>query len=130
MDREELTKEWLRFADMDLLAAKTLIKTMRPAPLEIICYHCQQSAEKFLKAISISLGFETVKTHDLLKVLDQYRTVFEIPQEIVIAAGTLSQFATKTRYPQEFSVDEARTRNAVALAEKVKAWTESVIKIK
>ena len=43
--------EWLRFANMDLDAAKFSFKTMHPAPLEIICFHCQQAAEKFLKSI-------------------------------------------------------------------------------
>lgn len=41
-------KEWQRLADMDL---KTVVypKKMKPLPIEIICYHCQQSAEKYLK---------------------------------------------------------------------------------
>ena len=39
--------EWLRFANMDLDAAKFSFKTMPPAPLEIICFHCQQAAEAF-----------------------------------------------------------------------------------
>lgn len=43
-------KEWLEFAKMDLDAAKHLNDTFYPKPLQIICYHCQQSAEKALKA--------------------------------------------------------------------------------
>jgi len=33
---------------MDLNTAEYL-KNMKPLPIEIICYHCQQSAEKYLK---------------------------------------------------------------------------------
>jgi len=33
---------------MDLGTAEYL-QNMSPLPLEIICYHCQQSAEKYLK---------------------------------------------------------------------------------
>ena len=43
-------KEWLDFAKMDLDAAKHLNDTFYPKPLHIICYHCQQSVEKALKA--------------------------------------------------------------------------------
>ena len=42
------SSEWLDFAYMDLSAAEHLL-TMRPLPVEIICYHCEQAAEKFLK---------------------------------------------------------------------------------
>lgn len=42
-------KEWLEFAAMDLDSAQFLLG-MRPVPVEIICYHCEQAAEKLLKA--------------------------------------------------------------------------------
>ncbi len=63
---EEDVKEWLRFANMDLNTAKHLFETMYPKPYEIICYHCQQAAEKFIKAIFVLTQKEIVKTHDLV----------------------------------------------------------------
>ena len=36
---------WFDFADSDLEAAKHLLTLYRPC-IEIICYHCQQAAEK------------------------------------------------------------------------------------
>lgn len=45
-------KEWYDMAAMDLGVAKHLDTTYHPKPLEIICYHCQQSAEKVIKALS------------------------------------------------------------------------------
>ena len=41
MDKEYIA-EWFRFADMDLETAE-YIQGKRPQPLEIICYHAQQS---------------------------------------------------------------------------------------
>ncbi len=56
MDNEAVAKEWYKFADMDLAAAEFL-KTMVPTtPIEIICYHCQQAAEKYLKGFLASCG--------------------------------------------------------------------------
>ena len=37
----------------DLSAAQTLWQYHRPMPCEIICYHCQQAAEKAIKALFI-----------------------------------------------------------------------------
>jgi HEPN domain-containing protein len=48
MDHKQIAQEWFHYANADLEAAKFL-QTMRPMPLEIICYHCQQSSEKYLK---------------------------------------------------------------------------------
>ena len=45
--------EWIIFSDRDLKTARHIYDTMQPVPLEIVCYHCQQSAEKALKAFLI-----------------------------------------------------------------------------
>ena len=127
MADKSLVAEWLRYANMDLDTAKYLFENQHPAPLEIICYHSQQAAEKFLKSITVSLGMEVVKTHDLLKVLDQYVKQIEIPREIVVSAGTLTQYATKTRYPQQIELDKATTKTAITHAQEIKQWAESEI---
>jgi hypothetical protein len=44
----ENAKEWLQLADDDLYSAKILNEANRK-PYEIICYHCAQAAEKYLK---------------------------------------------------------------------------------
>lgn len=49
---------------MDLNSAEHLL-TMHPIPIEIICYHCQQSAEKYLKGYLVFYGMIPPKTHDL-----------------------------------------------------------------
>ena len=64
----EVSKEvldWERFAEMDYITANHLDKTLYPKPMEIICYHCQQCAEKYLKALTEHIGKEIEKTHDL-----------------------------------------------------------------
>lgn len=48
MDNLSRAQEWQNFAEMDLSTAEYL-QGMRPIPVEIICYHCQQAAEKILK---------------------------------------------------------------------------------
>jgi len=50
---DEVVAEWIKFSDRDLETANYLYENMRPMPFEIICYLCQQSAEKALKAFWI-----------------------------------------------------------------------------
>ena len=126
MDKE-LVAEWLRYANMDLDLAKYVFATMHPAPLEIICYHCQQAAEKFLKATVIAFDEEVEKTHDLSKLLNVLEKFVDISVDMRQLAVLLTQFATKTRYPDTVSVDEDTTKLAISQAEKVKIWAEKII---
>ena len=49
MDKQTELNQWLEIADRDLTIADFSAKNMRPAPYEIICFHCQQAVEKYLK---------------------------------------------------------------------------------
>jgi HEPN domain-containing protein len=65
MDKKEAAKEWFDIADKDLALAGHALGTMHPAPYELICYHCQQSAEKNLKGYIVFHGVVPPKVHDL-----------------------------------------------------------------
>ena len=54
MDKE-LVAEWLKHADDDIDTA-LLLKEMRPQHYEIICYHCEQAVEKYLKGYLVSIA--------------------------------------------------------------------------
>ena len=73
-------------------------------------YHCQQSAEKALKAYLTYREVVFQKTHNL-SVLLQGCLVFEPDFEILrVSAETLTPFATEFRYPGDViepSQDEA-----------------------
>lgn len=47
MENEALA--WVNMAKQDLAVAKHLNAKFLPKPLEIICYHCQQAAEKAVR---------------------------------------------------------------------------------
>ena len=68
MDKE-LIAEWFRFADDDIDTA-LLLKDMRPQHHEIICYHCEQAVEKYLKGFLVSKEQMPPKTHDLNNLCD------------------------------------------------------------
>jgi HEPN domain-containing protein len=60
---------WLLKADRDLNLAKIAKIHAADSP-DLICYHCQQAAEKYLKALVIHHAIPLRKTHDLEELLD------------------------------------------------------------
>jgi len=110
--------EWLLIAYDDLDSASFLFEHKHPKPLEIICYHCQQSVEKSLKAFLISRGIEAPKLHDCGKLCGLCMaedSAFEPFQHDCIE---LSLYATNTRYPSRMEMEE---HNAAAALKKAAA---------
>jgi HEPN domain-containing protein len=56
-------------AEEDIEAARSLVAQAKP-PRDIVCFHCQQAAEKYLKALLQELGLSIPYTHDLEELLD------------------------------------------------------------
>ncbi|HVA45192.1 MAG TPA: HEPN domain-containing protein [Pirellulales bacterium] len=61
---KKATREWMRKAESDYRVAKE-IASMKPMPTDEVCLHCQQAAEKFLKALLQELAVAFSKTHNL-----------------------------------------------------------------
>jgi HEPN domain-containing protein len=62
------TRECVGKAEEDYRTAE-LIERSREPLYDQLCFHCQQSAEKYLKALLEELGVAIDKTHDLEKLL-------------------------------------------------------------
>nr|WP_318659501.1 HEPN domain-containing protein [uncultured Treponema sp.] len=113
MKNEYDVKEWVRFADMDVLSANHLNQIQHPKPLEIICYHCQQASEKMLKALVLAFDGELQKTHDLGLLAEQISNFITVPDEILNTADALTPYGVKIRYPQELCIEETHTAKAL-----------------
>ncbi|MBO4438596.1 MAG: HEPN domain-containing protein [Spirochaetaceae bacterium] len=122
--------EWERFAEMDYITANHLDKTLYPKPMEIICYHCQQCAEKYLKALTEYLGKEIEKTHDLGNLATTISESIEVPQNVLVSCAKLTQYGVKIRYPQEFEMSDSHVRAALADMENVRIWCKDKLNIK
>lgn len=69
-DSAEQIIRWVDKAEHDLLAAEHTMELADRGLTDIVCFHCQQCAEKYLKALLVSLGVHFPKTHDLRLLLD------------------------------------------------------------
>ncbi|HFA47978.1 MAG TPA: HEPN domain-containing protein [Bacteroidetes bacterium] len=91
--------DWLLKADRDFGLASHAHKHALECP-DLICYHCQQAAEKCLKALAIHFGLPLRRTHDLENLLDLLA-----PSEPSIAAPfydqarILNDYGILIRYP-------------------------------
>ncbi len=95
---KDLTAEWLAKAEEDYSVATGLLRR-RKVPADSICFHAQQAAEKFMKAVLQERGVHFGKTHDLEGLLRLCTTVFPPLTLLVGDAQLLSDYAVRYRYP-------------------------------
>lgn len=109
---------WLRKAQSDLLSARILIEHDNPFVWGPAAFHCQQAAEKALKAFLVwrSRSFERV--HSLVYLMDLCEAQEPGFAALREAAESLSPYATEIRYPGEsIELTLADAREALVAAE-------------
>ena len=99
-DRYAETNRWLRYAEEDLTTAESLLAILHTTPRHA-CWLAQQSVEKALKAVLISLGIDFPRTHDL----DVLRNL--VPDDWQLKnthpdLANLTAWATEARYPSDW----------------------------
>ena len=91
---------WVEKAEEDFLLARSALRRTKPL-ITGVCFHSQQCAEKYMKALLVSKKADFPMTHDLLMLnnLCSAAGIFlEIDPKLL---NTLSDFAVRTRYPGE-----------------------------
>ena len=118
MDKD-LVAEWFKFADNDMDTA-LLMKEMRPQHREIICYHCEQAVEKFLKGFLISKGQMPPKTHDLTILCNLCINHENSFSSILLNCNYLTDFGVQPRYPKEMDLYDINVETAIKYAVEVR----------
>ncbi len=124
MDNRDLAGEWINIAEADLASAEFL-RSMRPVPIGIICYHCQQSAEKYLKGYLALKGEEIPKTHDLVQLNNRCRKHEDNFKQIENDCLLLTDFAVHIRYPFPMELGETDMSTALERATAIKNFVIS-----
>ena len=107
--------EWQRYAIQDLDSAEYLL-TMKPKPMEIICYHCQQCAEKHLKSFLAYQGDSITKTHDLVALNKSCMEHDPSFSTIGVECLELTDYGVQARYPFQLDLTEADVVLAIQAA--------------
>lgn len=99
--KRDLLKAWLVKAQHDLAAARKL-STEPDSYLDTAIYHCQQAAEKAIKAFLVFQDQRFDKTHDLevlIGLAQKYEAKFSTFLNIAVL---LTPYAAMFRYPGDY----------------------------
>ena len=119
MDSRTRAQEWQRLAEMDLNSAEYLLN-MHPVPVEIICYHCQQSAEKYLKGYLVLHGINPPKIHDLDELCKLCMKWSDTFKDIADQCSDLTAYGVQPRYPMELMLEEQDMWQALSSAKAIR----------
>ena len=118
--KRRLLGKWLQKADGDMAAARTLADS-EPAHANAAAFHCQQAAEKYLKAFLVWREIDFPKTHDLDQLLDLVETADAALAESLRDAIILTPYGVEFRHTGDRpDPTPAQVRRAVGLAESVR----------
>ncbi len=123
-------RQWIEKAEHDLKNAKHTLTLKENCPFDTVCFHAQQCAEKYLKALLVSRSVEFPKTHDL-RVLIQ-----RIPKDINLRLAMsevlpLNRYTIEARYPGDWEpITRREAKEALAIARKVRQAVRTYLPIK
>jgi HEPN domain-containing protein len=120
MSLEDAT-EWIIIADNDYDSAKLLNESIRKH-YDIICYHCAQAVEKYLKGYLIYKDIVPRKTHDLLYLNNICIEKDKRFENIIVACGFLNRFSSDIRYPHKYETNETDTNFSIDSVEKIRIF--------
>ncbi|MDA3959099.1 HEPN domain-containing protein [Oceanispirochaeta sp.] len=125
MNIQDIVDEWIEYSKKDLESAVFLTK-MQPEPLEIICFHCQQSVEKLLKAYLYSKNIKPPRTHDLDELISMCdHTEITLLRDLTIP---LNDYSVMVRYPSHEAVNQEDKLQAIKITEIVSQTITGLLK--
>ena len=120
----EIARQWVAKAKSDLLNADNNLSSQH-IPYDTVCFHCQQAAEKLLKAYLACIGHPPPVTHDLLLLLEKVLPSSPTAEKLRDGLALLMPYAVEIRYPDDWFMPSVEdTIEARATAEAVIAWLQ------
>ncbi|OGX41263.1 MAG: hypothetical protein A3C53_00930 [Omnitrophica WOR_2 bacterium RIFCSPHIGHO2_02_FULL_68_15] len=116
--RNRFVHEWFEKARHDLDAAGRELRA--DGWPDIVCFHCQQTVEKLLKALLLAQGRDLAKYrwHDLLRLLEACRLDQRSRRTLYPVCQLLTGYYIAARYPLGAEHTLADARRAVTAAQR------------
>jgi HEPN domain-containing protein len=128
MDKQtNAPRDWRILAERDMAVADHLASNMVPIPTEIIAFHCQQAAEKYLKGALVILGEEPPYIHDLdrlCKMAEKYRPSFV---NIASLCTIINYFSSQPRYDRGVELSEEDMRLVLSHTKAIRDFLQKEI---
>lgn len=114
-------------AEEDFTLAQSPLRRKKPL-ITGACFHAQQCAEKYLKALLVSKGAIFPMTHDLLMLNNLCSNAGIFLEIDPMLLNTLTDYAVRTRYPgEEPALNDAK--EAMEIAKLIRSLAKSFLKI-
>ncbi len=124
-----LTREWVEKAEGDFNTSSREMRARKSPNYDAVCFHCQQCAEKYLKAYLQERGQRFRPVHDLIELLELCLPLdgtFELQRDLL---KDLTKYAVQFRYPGELATkDDARV--AIQAVKKVRSFIRQRLGLK
>lgn len=95
----EITEEWVLKAEDDYRSAEALLYAVEIPIVDTACFHCQQCAEKYIKAYLEEHEIDFPRSHNLMQLLDLCIRLDAGFETIRRALQSLEHYAVTVRYP-------------------------------
>ncbi len=123
----EVSKQWIAKAKNDLLNVDNNLKA-EEIPFDTVCFHCQQAAEKFLKAYLVANGNSFPITHDLILILENILPLNASAEVLRDYLALLMPYAVEIRYPDDwFMPTEEDAKEAREAVSHVTSWLQNAM---
>jgi len=93
------TIEWIGKAEGDIRTSQREFSVNEHPNYDAVCFHAQQCAEKYLKALLVEKALPVPRTHDLEVLLSSIIGVYPEITSLLRFARILSSMAVEVRYP-------------------------------
>jgi len=119
MKKNNLAKLWLQKGREDLIYAQAVVNEVEIYGL--LCFHCQQAVEKYLKGYLTQIGIKFRKTHKLPELLllciGNDHSFSKFKGEVLF----LDKYYIEARYPVDSPQDHSKTeaKNAIKMAKQI-----------
>ncbi len=116
-----LTLEWIDKAEGDFATASREMRVRKLPNYDAVCFHAQQTAEKYLKAVLQENRRSIPKTHSLVELLAlmiEFDPVYLMLQPDL---NLLEGYAVQYRYPGQ-AAEKPDARAALSAARRVRGF--------
>ncbi len=118
--REREPSAWVEKAEHDLTAVRTLAAAATDVPWDVVVFHCQQAAEKYLKALLVAHDHDVPRIHDLERLLQLCSAFRPSLASLAGDCRRLTQLGFVSRYPDTpGEPSETDAREAMQLANRI-----------
>jgi len=120
-------RHWVEKAENDFRNAEYVLNMPENCPFDTVSYHCQQCAEKYLKALLIYRNVDFPRTHDLVVLFNLLQKNGSLNVRVQ-DVQPLNRYSVESRYPGDWeAVEEGEARAAFEMVRIVRDSVRCVL---